>query len=148
MKILKIEVLDKKIRKIKNNPFCIGIITIGDFYEKFFISLNTWSLNEYKKQWREGLERIKTHDSSCLVADISIRKRDVFMQIYYLYKIDNKIFVRYQMPYPKLFKKMSKGLPSFNINTCYQYVPSFKLKDNDGNTLETWEADLDGIIIE
>lgn len=146
MKILKVEVKDSKIRKNKGYPFCRGEIIIGNFRESFYIMLDTWSLEQYKQQWKEGLTRIKTHDSSCIVASISTWKKEIYLQIYYLYKVDNKIFVQFQMPYAKLFKKMSKGLPPFNTQTCYQYVRPLKFKNEEGTELETWEADLDGIV--
>jgi hypothetical protein len=51
--------------------YCYGKIFIGDdFCETIIPAIGYWSANDYKKQWQEGLERIRTHDSSCLVASI------------------------------------------------------------------------------
>ena len=150
MKILKIEIVNNKPKKIDGLLRCKGKITIGKFSEGFYMRLNSWDIEQYKSQWREGLERIKTHKSSCLIADISTWENNgIGMQIYYLYKVDNKILVQYQMYAPSIFEDLLKDpLPfdPFNNEKRYINIPPIELIDEDGNNLEIWEADLDGIV--
>ena len=152
MKILKMEVISKKPAKTrKDGSYYRGKITVGTFTERFYMYLNFWDLNDYKQQWREGLERIKTHDSYCLIADLIVIDHIINLQIYYLHKINNKILVMYQMYRPGIFKDLlNEPLPfnPFNTEERYKNLPPLRYKDEDGNNLETWEADLDGIVIE
>lgn len=145
MKNLKIEVLENKRKKIEGYSCYQGLITVGNFKESFYLRLNNWSLQDYKNQWKEGLERIKTHNSSCLIADIFFDQEDIYMQIYYLYKVGNKIFVQYQMYSPEIFKFLkTETLPfdPFNYENRYKNIPQFESHDEEGNKIETWEVDL------
>jgi hypothetical protein len=49
---------------INNIPSVWGRITIDDFTERFIMPLEYWSIEDYEKQWREGLDRIKIQDKS------------------------------------------------------------------------------------
>lgn len=67
MNSFNIEVISKKPETINGKKYYRGKITIGDFWESIFMSFDNWTIEEYKQQWKDGLERIKTHDTSCLV---------------------------------------------------------------------------------
>lgn len=56
--------------------------------------LNWWTIKEYEKQWKEGLERIKSHDKSCLVVSIYDPIQEPQVEWWILYKEGNKIFVQ------------------------------------------------------
>jgi hypothetical protein len=152
MKILKIEVSEPKILKKKRSPHCVGRITIGNFYESFYMFLTIWSIEDYKSQWKEGLERLKSHDRSCLIADMSFYDDIINLEIYYLYKIENKVMVQNQMWRPQTFTDLKNDpLPFDPFATGedkYKNLREIKYIDEDGNKLEIWEADLDGIVID
>ena len=63
----KFEVISKKPEMVEGVMSYWGQITVGDFSEKFVIPLDSWTLDEYLQQWREGLEHLKNHNISCLV---------------------------------------------------------------------------------
>ena len=110
------------IKFIRSNKYtAIGQITINDFKEKFEMSLDAWNIVAYEKQWKEGLERIKTHNTSALITDI--RDLDVFAFVnwWVLYREDNKIFIRNQILIDKKFEKRLKTEP-FNHETCYNFI--------------------------
>ena len=67
---LVMHIIDSKVKKRYKMPTMIGEIIIGDFRESFIISLEYWSLEDYKRQWAEGFKRIQTHDESCLVSSV------------------------------------------------------------------------------
>jgi hypothetical protein len=49
----------------------LGRIEIGEFSESFVTSLMYWSVCDYLRQWREGLERlIRGEKTSCLISSI------------------------------------------------------------------------------
>src|SRR2546425_338354 len=96
MNNLSIKVTKAKIRYNEyKKPYCLGEITINDFSEEFDMSLLDWNINDYEKQWQEGLERIKHHKTSCLITSISDLKNSIrFIDLWVLFKEDNKIFIQ------------------------------------------------------
>lgn len=87
MKNFSIKVISKQPKKIAGNLCHSGEIIIGDYAEEFIISLDEWDIEQYKQQWKEGIERIKTHNSSCLIADITTLKTNPRMNLWVLYKV-------------------------------------------------------------
>lgn len=143
MEKFSINIIDKKPAKINKKTCCLGKIIIGDFVEFFFMSLDTWTDKEYKKQWREGLERIKAHDSSCLIADMTMLKGKPYINLWILYKIDNTIFIQNHILAGKMMKERSKGLPPYNAQTCYLYVPTRQSIGANGNAIFEWKMKAD-----
>ena len=104
-------------------PFCVGKITIDDFWETFEMALDYWTADDYERQWREGLERIKTHDASCLVASIQDPTKRRYLLWWVLYKIDHKIFIRNELMVTGSYKKYI-GKKVFSPETCYNFIRS------------------------
>ncbi|MHB9020196.1 MAG: hypothetical protein ACYC3G_05020 [Minisyncoccota bacterium] len=102
---------------------CILQTTIGDFKEEFYLSLDTWTLDEYKQQWKEGIERIKSHSTSCLVINNQKNKR-MSVELWLLYKEGDKIFFQYQFMDPEIAKTLNLPLDfsKFNVQNCYQFI--------------------------
>lgn len=65
-----IKILPNSIIQSSDYDICIREIQIGDFKETFEMPLEYWTIYDYEKQWQEGIERIRTHDQSCLVYEI------------------------------------------------------------------------------
>ena len=62
---------------LQSTPEAIGLvesyrvkITIDDFSTICIVPVEYWSIDEYIKQWHEGLERIRTHDISCIITGL------------------------------------------------------------------------------
>ncbi|MHB9020194.1 MAG: hypothetical protein ACYC3G_05010, partial [Minisyncoccota bacterium] len=113
--------VSKKTRSVWGMPSYFGQITIGDFEEGFSIPLGTWNLREYKRQWKEGLERIKSKNTSCIVTNIHNLKTNPYIELWSLYKEGDKIFFHNQLI---LFERedLSIALSDFNSKNCYQFV--------------------------
>jgi contact-dependent growth inhibition (CDI) system CdiI-like immunity protein len=64
----------KATKKLPHDPKFIdqyrGILRIADKKLKFFAAINIWSIDDYKRQWKEGLKRILVNDTSCLITDV------------------------------------------------------------------------------
>lgn len=141
-----IEVLSKKPEKINKKMAYRGQITIGDFQETFIMLLDNWSVDEYKQQWREGLERIRTHDSSCLVASFGGSQENPWIELWTLYKENNNIFIHNQYLFFEIFQERSKGLPPFDAKTCYLYIISPReTVSEDGRKISEWTIDINDI---
>ena len=73
-----------------------GIITIDDWYETLHIPVGQWTIEEYKRQWREGLERINTENTSCLVTYVADHTKGPGIGWWPMWKIDNIIHIQNQ----------------------------------------------------
>src|SRR3990167_8914107 len=123
-----IEVVNKRPEIIDGLPFYTGEITMGDYKETFQMSINSWSLEDYKQQWGEGLARIKMHDKSCLV---------VYIQQHMLSK---KILE---------YRNSRLDIETFSKENCYEFVRDRKVNKKglavsaSGNRIyDEWKVSL------
>lgn len=119
MEQFNIRILKKSPTKSDGEMYQAGRITIGDFTERFWMPLSFWNIGQYRKQWEEGIAYLRTHDSSCLIAKISMEKNELFVSAWVLYKVGDTIFIQYHF-YPD--KAKVDQLPSFNSKTCYSHL--------------------------
>ncbi|MCL4379978.1 hypothetical protein M1466_00590, partial [Candidatus Dependentiae bacterium] len=63
-----------------------------DSHEYNVACTKLWTPAMYEQQWREGIERIKTHNTSCLI--LSVQRDEI--SYWMLYKIGDKIHVQEQ----------------------------------------------------
>jgi len=154
VKKFNIEVYTKNPKKIEGFLYQLGKITIGNFTEKFLMSLDTWTVEEYKQQWKEGIERIRTHHTSCLVATIqNLEIGYPLIILWTLYKENNTVFVRNQILNIEIAKELNLpiNISDFNIKTCYQFINPRITDENglsideDGNEISEWSVPLSEI---
>lgn len=143
MKKFNIEVISKKPVIIDGFKRYRGQISIGDFKENFYMATDNWSITDYQKQWKEGLERIKTHDSSCLVVDFEGPIDNPWVELWALYKEGETIFIHNRCLFYEAFQEVSKDLPPFDLTSCYLYIvlPRETI-DEDGNKISEWQTTL------
>lgn len=130
-------------------PALEGEIIIGNFRE-FFVSslLGPWNIDDYKRQWEEGFERIKKHNESCLVA--SVQQASVNPEIlglvhwWVMYKQDGRIYVQ-NMFFCERVYDMYIGKGSFTPDDCYQYIPTRRTHMTNGMEVSEWYIDLKDI---
>lgn len=120
--------MDISIKVINDKPFvynglkyCKGEISIGNRKEQFDIPIEWWKVAQYKRQWQEGLERIKHKKQSCLVTEVQGLKGNKIVTMWALYKKDGKIYIQNHMLSNSLYEK-TIGKKAFTIQTCYQFV--------------------------
>jgi hypothetical protein len=113
---------DKKIRKRKGIDYVRGEIVINDFKEFFDIPLDFWTISDYERQWKEGLERIKTSDTSCLIIAIcDPKKTGPYINWWPLYKEKNNIFIQNEVFFGDVYKK-DFGDHEVTIDNCYNFI--------------------------
>lgn len=154
MKKFSIELFDERIIEIDDGygyPFtgCKGEITIGNYKEEFLISISTlWTYEEYKKHWKEAIERIKTHDKSCLVLGIHMveKYKRPAMTIFRLHKVRDLVFFSKQLISTQLTKGLPTGPWPAYSQTCYQLVDerieNARGESIDHNGYELWEKSI------
>jgi len=137
---LQIRVVDLKRKKLRGISVCKGEIQIGTFKETFVMPLDSWSVKDYEQQWREGLERIKTHDTSCLVTAIQELKTEPYVDLWILYKDGNMIYIQNHIFDASDYS--GKNLTDFNIQNCYSYLFPRRPFKYDGLNPQEWEVSL------
>ncbi|MCL4379895.1 polymorphic toxin-type HINT domain-containing protein [Candidatus Dependentiae bacterium] len=91
----------------------------GDYYETAEATVGFWTPAMYEQQWREGLERIKTQDTSCLVLDITKDSANVWV----LYRIDNNIYIQNLTPFGDCYQRQT-GCNLVTPTNCYDFLIS------------------------
>lgn len=67
--MITMEILPDTYQEDQGFLFCDGRITIGNFSELFTVALNCWTIEDYKRQWKTGIEKIyPTHGLKSVIA--------------------------------------------------------------------------------
>lgn len=143
MKNLLVKVIDDTVHYFRKTPYLIGEITINDFYEEFEMQLVWWKREDYERQWKEGLERIKTDDKSCLITRIQNPFEGPFIEWWVLHKKDNKIYIQNQWLFHEYYEELIGAKP-FTVDNCYDFVPPYKSPYlEDGTKFSEWIVDIE-----
>jgi len=100
---------------------CYGKISIQDidepdFYEHFYMNLDTWSMDDYKKQWELAFKRLETRKKSCFVVNFEVNR---LVMLWPLYRVGRIIYIQNHMYIDEAYKK--------NIGDCL-FTPETSLK--------------------
>ncbi len=134
---LNIKIIDAKPQKKNNVLVVTGLIKIGDHKESFYMPLDWWSIEDYKRQWQEGIRRLKNNEQSCLVTSIHNPTIRPFIDWWLLYKIDNVVYVQNHMLISDIYKKQI-GDKNFTTQTCYDFIPSRLKQEADDYRVSEW----------
>ena len=93
----------------------------SDLCESIDMAIQYWTEETYEKQWQIGLERIKTRDTSCLIASIQDPKKGPFINCWVLYKIGDKIHIRNSMFFNEVYEK-AVGKNILTPENCYDFI--------------------------
>ncbi len=122
MKNLSIRFIDEKVKKVKGVKYVCSKIKINDFNERFDTPLDYWGIDDYKQQWKEGLERLKTHDVSCLVVGICDSKKGrKYLNWWPLYKEEDTIVVQNGVFYSDFYEEYF-GDNEVTVKNCYDFI--------------------------
>ena len=145
-----IEVISEKPEEIWG--LChTGEITMGDYLETFSMSLDSWDVEDYKQQWKEGLKRIKTHDRSCLVSFVQSVDTKPMVEMWVLYKVENTVYVQQHLLNKQILKDLNSplNLTNFTKENCYQFIDDRKvnaqgcgISDSGDYEVSEWKVSL------
>lgn len=126
------------------NKGYIGFIRIvearGETKETIFCPLDAWSIEDYKRQWKEALERLKHHDKSCLVVAYTAVDKNHGVEWWPLYRIGNTVYIQNQIMWQEQYKDIVGDNP-FTPDTCYNFVEERTTVNEEGETLAEWSVD-------
>jgi hypothetical protein len=148
MKNFAIEIISKKPKKIEGLSSHIGRITIGNFQERFYIPLDSWDLEEYRKQWKNGLEKIKTDNASCLVATVQNLLFHPLVFTWALYKEEETVYFHNHIFNKKIAKRLKIDIDFFNLTSeNYEQLirKSRKIITEDGDLISSWNIDYKAV---
>lgn len=116
-------------------------IKIGDFEEYFDLYPNWWRVEDYQRQWQEGLRRLEDHDRSCFVVAVDDPACRRFVAWWPLYKVGNKVYVQNHIIIEDIYDEVIGDKP-FTVETCYDFIPERgEPCDEDGNKISEWVVD-------
>jgi CdiI N-terminal domain len=144
-----IAVLHDKPKKIDGILAYKGQITIGKFQEAFSMPLDSWSKEDYVQQWRDGLERIKMHNLSCLVTSIeNLASGYPTVELWTLHKQGDSLFFHNQLLFDETVSCCSEQLSKFSSENCYEFInPRVADEENraineDGDRISEWSLNM------
>ncbi len=135
-----IHVLDSNVITSYGMPCCIGEIQIGKFKEAFEMPLEYWTIADYQKQWKAGIERIKTYNQSYLVAELQDPNQAPRAVLWVFYKEGDKIYIQNHMLFRKRFINLLKKRP-FTAETCYEFISPRETMSGE-DPISEWVIDL------
>ncbi len=138
---MNIEVTATSKKPVKFNGIMAykGFIRIGETKETIFSPIDTWSLEDYKKQWKDALLRLKYHDTSCLVVAYTSVDNNPGIEWWPLYRVGDTVYVQNQVVWLDEYKSRI-GNKLFTPDTCYDFVHVRRTVDEDGNQLSEWSV--------
>ena len=150
MSKFKIKVISKKPEIIDGLLSHTGEIIMGDYKETFVMPLDSWAVEDYKQQWKEGIERIKTHDRSCLVNLIQNMDANPMVEMWVLYKVGNVVYVGQHLLNRQILEMTNSpiALAYFNKETCYQFIDERLVNEqgiavtDEGYEVSEWKVSL------
>ena len=123
-----------------NNILCYeGEITVNNYTKKMSIPVAYWTLSEYKKQWFNGIERIKTHDTSCLVFAAEDENTGPVVYWFLLYKKNGKILMQIHLFVDESYEEYI-GNNLITLENCYDFIPAYHTHYKD-HEMVVFDAD-------
>ena len=140
MEKFEIKIISKKPKKIWGLLSHKGQISIGEFKESFIMPLNSWTINDYKQQWKEGIERLKNHNNSCLVTTVQNLHSNGMGMMWVLYKVGDDIFIQNHLLNREILKEFgdSQKIKNFTPKMCYGFISSRKTLTEYGTKVSEW----------
>jgi hypothetical protein len=112
--------------------FCYdGSLSIGQVGIGVRIFLFDWNIDTYLIQWKEGIERIKTHNTSCLITGfenakiIDGQRYSPRLSWIVLYKKNNKVTIQDLSFYEEEYDEYIGSDVIIDQNNCYNYIPEY-----------------------
>ncbi|MGC2310128.1 MAG: hypothetical protein WA432_00730, partial [Candidatus Babeliaceae bacterium] len=117
------------------------------------LALGSWDVHEYRLQWKEGLERLKTYNTSCLVVCVQDLQDIPFIERWELYKENTIVYFHQQFIIPPIAQVINFSFPlsEFSRTNCYERIPPRKVNENNeavneqGQLLVEWSVEYKAI---
>lgn len=139
---ISIKFIDKKSKGNQGFVARKGQIKISNYTESFEPSFDWWTLDDYERQWKEGIERLKNNAQSCLVATVFDPRIKPWIEWYVMYKVNNQIHIRPQAIFGQNYRDRV-GIKAFTPDTCYDFIPLLQGSGSGTQKISEWIVAFD-----
>ncbi len=115
-----------------------GSLVLGDFSEQFDSDLSYWSVADYRRHWREALQRALDDQISALITSVSDPTSANFIFWWPLYPGGDVVRVQNHV----LF--LSEH-PDFALARWYDVVPPRAEVNEDGDRVSEWSVSKESV---
>jgi hypothetical protein len=115
-----IKIIDETLDPSWYCPAVTALITIGSYKHKFKLCISSWSMDDYRQQWKEGIARLKNHNASCLLTWVENPINSLMRWL--LYKRDGKI-IFYHDALQDINYAETIGNILLDKENCYDFIP-------------------------
>jgi hypothetical protein len=133
-----IKVISNTVHSFWYGPAVAALITIGSYKHEFNINLSLWSVDDYEQQWKEGIARLKHHNTSCLLTWVGNPINGLMRWL--LYKRDGNIIFYFDALRDTDYAEKIGDVPLTTEN-CYDFIPD-EQEHLEKYRVEEWVADL------
>lgn len=127
-------------QRVNKDGLTKGQIRIGDFAELFEASLLYWSVEDYKKQWRQGLSRLLFEQKqSCLITSMYDPAVASFIIRWIFYPAGDTVYIQNHL----LF--LDQLDTAFSLEKLYDYIDPRETINEDGNRISEWSIATEAI---
>src|SRR5262245_1505378 len=115
----------------------LGVIQIGYFQERFIASLMYWSADDYKRHWKQAIERIlHSSDVSCLITSMVDPATASHIVWWPMYRVNDSVFIQNHILF---FDQLQS---SFDERNPFSSVTERQTVDEDGNRISEWSVQI------
>jgi hypothetical protein len=116
-----------------------GLITIGEFEERFIVPLNFWNASDYEKHWKNAIKRILINKSSCLITAMYNPKYANFINWWPLYREHGKVYIQNHILF---FKELKQP---FDPKNPFTFIPEHERTTEDGEKISEWVTSINDL---
>ncbi|WP_405055941.1 hypothetical protein OG474_24730 [Kribbella sp. NBC_01505] len=116
----------------------VGRIVVGEFSETFRMSLNFWSVSDYRRSWQRELRALVSDErgTSCLMSSITDPEYSNYLMCWPLYRSGEEVWVHNSI----LFLEQLDD--AFDPEEPWRSVGPRCVVDEDGNRISEWATGM------
>jgi hypothetical protein len=115
----------------------LGVIQIGSLQERFVASLMYWSADDYKRHWKQAIERIlHSSDVSCMITSMIDPTTGDYIFWWPMYRVNEQVFIQNQILF---FDQLQSP---FDERNPFSSVTERLTINEDGNIISEWSVQI------
>ncbi len=121
-----------------DEPCALGTIKIDNFQEDFHAPLTYWSIDDYRKQWREACQDLLNGcEKTALMVTMYDPEHANFLMTWSMYKVENMVHIQNTI----LFLDQV----SFDEANIAKSISDREIMSEDGDRISEWSVSIDAI---
>lgn len=117
-----------------------GRITLGNYTERFFVSLEYWSVTDYRRHWYEAINRIvKCSRVSSLITSMDNPTTAKYIEWRPMYRIRDNLYIQDHLLFLKTLRT------PFDEKNAFKSVPPRKTVNEEGEPISEWSVPLSDV---